>query len=51
MGASEYLAQRRDSSSVDFTRFADVVDGLQRQMNEVTQQLRGLTSGTRFPGA
>ena len=51
VGASEYLAQRRDSSSVDFTRFADVVDGLQRQMNDVTQQLRGLTSGARFPGA
>ena len=51
MGASEYLAQRRDSSSVDFMRFADVVDGLQRRMNEVMQQLRGLTSGTRFPGA
>ena len=51
VGASEYLAQRRDSSSVDFTRFADVVDGLQRQVNDVTQQLGGLTSGARFPGA
>ena len=32
VGASEYLAQWRDSSSIDFTRFADIVDGLQRRM-------------------
>ena len=50
VGASEYSAQGCDSSSVDLTRFVDIVDGLQRQTNDVSQQLRGLTSGRIFQG-
>ena len=46
--ASEYLPQERDSSSTDLTRVLDTVDGLQRQMNEITLRFRGLTGAGAF---